>query len=145
MTHHQSLLIPFMVHNLSTIINHHQSSSTIINHHQSWMVHEFPTISIPFFWPRNGFQLQQSCSCSSCALRGTRPALPAASDAAGNVSAAELLAMMAGEQVMPGNVGEICTFFDMFWSKLEKMCDVWQNCWIFGEVGWSTKNLEKCK
>eukprot|EP00435_Cladocopium_sp_Y103_P068375 s202_g31.t1 len=43
----------------------------------------------------HGFQLQQGCSCTSCALRGSAVPAPGA---AGNVSAAELLAMMAEEQ-----------------------------------------------
>lgn len=44
----------------------------------------------------HGFQLQQGCSCGSCALRGASS--KAAPSSAANVSAAELLAMMAGEQ-----------------------------------------------
>ena len=45
MTHHQSLLIPFMVHNLSTIINHQQPSSIIINHYQPSSIMNGPWIS----------------------------------------------------------------------------------------------------
>ena len=79
------LFAPLFAMNVKTSLKKTQLSPTVC----FWLVFD------PHFL-RHGFQLLQSCSCSSCALRGN-PTAPNAS-AASNRTAEEFLALLAAEE-----------------------------------------------